>query len=82
MVEKNASICPGIGHVPGDRVLDAWCNALNLNPKQVHIEPEEREALEKYARAYLLMAQGEEAAVRVSPKTKTWDGIKERMLLI
>jgi hypothetical protein len=82
LVEKIASICRNIGHISCDRILQVWCNALNLKPKQVHLEPEETEALEKYARAYLLMTQYEEAAVRVLPKTNTWDGIKERMLLI
>ena len=62
------------------RLLNTWCNALDLDPEIVQLSQEEAKALADYLYANHLIVECKEAAVRISPKT--WEEIESRMLLV
>lgn len=62
-----------------NKIFQIWLEAFKLAPEIIHLSDLEKQALNNYLYANLLMVECKKAAVRVSKET--WKEIESRMLL-
>jgi len=62
-----------------NKIFQICLDSFSLTTEMVNLSKKERDSLDNYLDANLLMVECKKAAVRVSPKT--WSGIESRMLL-